>query len=121
MAPTFGVKSSPIVFQRIKDQIIARIIGSGVNVYVGDAVIYANDLDVLFERLEQVLDRCCAEGLYLELKRGYLASNSGIKLHTRKVEAIRQVSAPNSIVELTSFLGAATEQPKMPTSLRSIL
>ncbi|EZG42860.1 putative Pol polyprotein, partial [Gregarina niphandrodes] len=115
----FGVKNSPIVFQRIMDQIFAGIIGNGVSVYIDDIVIYANDLDVLFERLEQVLDRCCAEGLYLKLKKGeylkdwvkmlgYLVSSDGIRLHPSKVEAIRQVPAPKNIQELRSFLGAAT-------------
>ncbi|EZG79504.1 RNA-directed DNA polymerase, partial [Gregarina niphandrodes] len=66
----FGVKNSLIVFQRIMDQIFAGIIGNGVSVYIDDIVICANNLDVLFERLKQVLDRCCAEGLYLGLKKG---------------------------------------------------
>ncbi|EZG43181.1 Pol polyprotein, partial [Gregarina niphandrodes] len=59
----FAVKNSPTVFQIIMDQIFAGIIGNGVSVYIDGIVIYANDLDVLFGRLEQVLDRCCAEGL----------------------------------------------------------
>ncbi|EZG79157.1 Gag-pol polyprotein [Gregarina niphandrodes] len=115
----FGVKNSLIVFQRIMDQIFAGIIGNGVSVYIDDIVIYANDLDVLFEGLEQVLDRRCTAGLYLKLKKGeslndwvkmlgYLVSSDGIRLHPSKVEAIRQVPAPKNIQELGSFLGAAT-------------
>ncbi|EZG42633.1 hypothetical protein GNI_241820, partial [Gregarina niphandrodes] len=51
------------------DRVFEGLIGNNVNVYIDDIVVYADDLDTLFERLDEVLGRCCEEGLFLKLKK----------------------------------------------------
>ncbi|EZG42642.1 putative polyprotein [Gregarina niphandrodes] len=99
------------------DRVFEGLIGNNVNVYIDDIVVYADDLDTLFERLDEVLGRCCEEGLFLKLKKGeyvkreakllgFIVSEEGIKPDPKKVADLMRVEG--NVRELRSFLGSVT-------------
>ena len=115
----FGIKNSPSEYQRAMDLIFGDLYGKGVLCYVDDIVIYARTLEEAMRLFEEVLIRCTRAGLYLKLKKselikpavtllGHIVSETGIKPHPRKVEAIKKAKAPTNKHELRSFLGTAS-------------
>ncbi|EZG42694.1 putative polyprotein [Gregarina niphandrodes] len=99
------------------DRVFEGLIGNNVNVYIDHIVVYVDDLDTWFERLDEVLGRCCEEGLFLKLKKGeYVKQEAkllgfieeGIKPDPKKVADLMRVEAPGNVRELRSFLGSVT-------------
>lgn len=60
---SFGVKSSPAIFQQLMDTILSGI--SGVAVYLDDTLIVATTLEQLEERTTSVLQRISDNGFQL--------------------------------------------------------
>ena len=117
----FGLTATPSAFQRLMSFVLAEHISAGYCVcYCDDVCIFSQSSDPLdhLAKVELVLNslrehQLLAKGSKCEFfKRqveflGFLVSSEGVAPVPGKVEAIRQVPAPETVSQLRSFLGMA--------------
>ena len=114
----FGICNSPGEFQRAMDALLSDLYYQGVLCYIDDIVIYSNTLEEHLLKIEEVLKRCSAQGLYLKVSKsqiawkevpllGHLVGEKGIRPNPNKVAALRASTKPKNKAELMSFLGSA--------------
>ena len=112
----FGLANAPAVFQRTMHKILAPVIGKSAFVYIDDVIIYSanraehakhcNDVFELLEKHQITLKRAkCRFGEPEVEILGFLISKDGIKPIPSKTEAILDLSPPESVKEVRSFLG----------------
>lgn len=112
----FGLKNSPVTFQRIMDNALQGLNRKICFVYLDYIIIFGNTLEEhndnlikLFNRLRKVgpklqPDKC--EYLRPELDfLGHLITSEGVKPNLLKIEAITNFRTPRNITETQSFLG----------------
>ena len=86
---------------------------------VDDMLIQASSIEMLVERVVEILLRCRKSGIKLSLSKmewgssikfaGFLVSSDGVKADPDKVSAIRDFPTPTNITEVRSFLGLAQQ------------
>ena len=114
----FGIKNSPGEYPRAMDAAFSIILGDGVFCYVDDILIYANAMDKSLSKLNDVLEICVKQGVYLKLSKselakhevrllGHMVDTNGIRPDPSKVTAIGIAAPPRDKAELRTFLGAA--------------
>ena len=112
----FGLCNAPAVFQRTMDKVLAGLIGVCAYVYVDDIIIYSKNMNDHETHLQSVFDRLREAGLKLKptkcvfgLKEvklfGFILNKEGIKADPEKVQAINEMSPPNSVKDVRRFLG----------------
>ena len=88
----------------------------GVLTYIDDVLVYADDHQKHYQRLEEVLLRLRKYGLKLNIGKtliggesvqylGYTISETGITLSQNKTEAIQQFSPPKDPRQIREFIG----------------
>nr|XP_046491899.1 uncharacterized protein LOC124223711 [Neodiprion pinetum] len=113
----FGLKISPIVFQKYITMIFKELIDKGiVIVYMDDIVILAKNLQEAWERLVMVIKLAEEYGLVINWEKcrfmlkeieylGYVISKDTIKPSTHKTQAVANFPKPTSVKKVQSFLG----------------
>ena len=112
----FGLCNAPAVFQRAMDTVLAGLIGVCAYVYVDDIIIYSKNMNDHEKHLQSVFDRLREAGLELKptkcvfgLKEvkllGFILNKEGIKADPEKMQAINEMSPPNSVKYVRRFLG----------------
>lgn len=110
----FGLSSSPAIFQRIMDGLVAGI--PGVVVFIDDLLITAPTEEEMWERVRLVLARLQAVELRLRRDKcqfdvssldflGYHVSSEGVRPSKKKIEALLNAPVPQNKNELMVFLG----------------
>ena len=95
-----------------KDMIIKGI----VIIYLDDILIFAEDLEMLRERIWEVLKRLQENDLYLRPEKckfekeeveylGILVRKGEIKMDPKKVEVIEKWPIPKNVKEVRGFIG----------------
>jgi hypothetical protein len=112
----FGLKTSPAVFQRCMDQILAGLKWGSCLVYLDDVLIMAADYEEMLQRLRLILERLreasmtlnpskCAFG-YQEVKiLGHIVDEAGIRPDPAKIESVTNFETPRRVRAVRSFLG----------------
>ena len=112
----FGLCNAPAVFQRTMDKVLAGLIGVCAFVYIDDIIIYSKNMNDHEKHLQSVFDRLreaglklkptkCAFGLKEVKLLGFILNKEGIKADPEKVQAIDEMSPPNSVKDVRRFLG----------------
>ena len=110
----FGVNCAPELFQKIMWTILGSC--TGVVIYLDDILIYADTVEQLRQRTEEVKSRLAKNNLTLNSEKcayertemeflGLQLSETGIRPATNKLEAIQNCARPANVSEVRSFLG----------------
>lgn len=114
---SFGLLSSPAVFQRHINTIFRDLAHKGVALpYVYDVIIPAKDESETLENLKVVIELCADYGLELNFKKykyvktrieflGHIIENQKISPSPGKAEAVLKFSTSKNMKQLQSFLG----------------
>ncbi|XP_043916150.1 LOW QUALITY PROTEIN: uncharacterized protein K02A2.6-like [Protopterus annectens] len=119
----FGVSSSPAIFQRIMEGLVAGI--PNVAVYLDDILLTGRNNREHLETLNEVLRRLREAGLQVKRSKcafmdkeaeflGYKVDASGLHPLPNKVKAIQQVPAPTNVTELKAYLGLLNYYKESP-------
>ncbi len=112
----FGLKTAPIIFQRLINILFSDMIGKEIYVYLDDFIICSNDGDSHLARLEAVLLKLREATLkdkltkceYLKPKitfLGHTVDGDGIHTMDDKISAIKNFPQPQTVENVRSFLG----------------
>ena len=115
----FGLKSSPITFCRLVDQVFRGLLEKACIVYIDDIIILGKTLKEHLYNLELVLQRLRQAGLKIKISKcrflkkevtylGHTLTQEGVKVNQDKVQAIQDFPTPTSVKSLRSFLGLAS-------------
>ena len=85
-----GLKNAGSTFQRMMDKVLDGLIGEICYVYLGDIIIFSEDLEEHEERVKQVFDLLKKNGLQIKIKKCEFIKESikflGHKISYGKVE-----------------------------------
>ncbi|XP_043916305.1 uncharacterized protein K02A2.6-like [Protopterus annectens] len=126
----FGVSSSPAIFQRIMEGLVAGI--PKVAVYLDDILLMGRNIREHLETLNEVLSRLREAGLRVKRSKcafmateaeflGYKVDASGLHPLPNKVEAIQQAPAPTNVTELKAYLGLLNYYNRFLPNLSTLL
>ncbi|XP_076477225.1 uncharacterized protein LOC143303096, partial [Bombus vancouverensis nearcticus] len=113
----FGLKISPIVFQKYISKIYKELMDKGiVIVYMDDIIVLAKNLEEAWERLQMVVELTGQYGLVINWKKcrfmqreieylGHIVSGNTIKPSAHKTKAVANFPKPTSVRKVQSFLG----------------
>jgi len=112
----FGLRNAPSVFQRFVQDIFSDIIGSFVQVYLDDIIIYSNNEKEHIKHVRIVLQLLNNNRLYAKLEKcefnvikttflGFTVSVDGLTMDKDKVKSVLDWPIPKNQKELQSFLG----------------
>ena len=112
----FGLKSAPITFQRLMNDIFSDMLGQGVHVYLDDLIICNKDPESHFATLEAVLLKLKEAGLKAKVTKceflkqrisflGHMVDGDGIHTMNDKIMAINKFPQPQSVENVRSFIG----------------
>lgn len=113
-----GLKNSPGTFQLLMDQILLRLQGVKLFVYLDAIVIYAETLEEHGMKVRRPLNRLKETNLSIQAQKseflhkdvtylGHIISSGGVKPDPNKVEAMQKFSMPKNPRNVKQFLGLA--------------
>ena len=105
-------------FQRFMNDIFSDLLDVCVVVYLGDILIYSDNITQHWSHVKEVLKWLCKLGLYAKVEKcefhsdsieylGYVLSPSGLTMSDAKVKTIQEWAEPKKIKDIQSFLGFA--------------
>ena len=111
----FGLKKTPLTFQRIITKICGEYILAFMHVLLNDFAVYGGRHEHL-RHLQLCLERCRATGLSLNHAKcafdvtsrallGHIVSHEGMEVDPGKIKAIITSPTPKNAKELSRFLG----------------
>ncbi|XP_043911581.1 uncharacterized protein K02A2.6-like [Protopterus annectens] len=126
----FGVSSSPAIFQRLMEGLVAGI--PKVAVCLDDILLTGRNIREHLETLNEVLSRLREAGLRVKQSKcafmakeaeflGYKVDASGLHPLPNKVEAIQQAPAPTNVTELKAYLGLLNYYNRFLPNLSTLL
>ena len=112
----FGLKNAPRTFQRVMDEILKEEIGEFVTVYLDDIMIYSKNFEEHMKHIDKVLGKLKENNMIVKLKKcqfgkrnieflGHIVGRDGLKPDEKKVEKIKQIKIPETVIQVRSFLG----------------
>nr|XP_023660672.1 uncharacterized protein K02A2.6-like [Paramormyrops kingsleyae] len=126
----FGVSSSPAIFQRLMESLVAGM--TNVAVYLDDILVTGRSDQEHLATLKEVLTRLQEGGLRLKRSKcafmepeveflGHRVDASGLHPLPHKVEAIQKAPAPANVTELRAYLGLLNYYNRFLPCLSSLL
>jgi len=114
----FGLKSAPISFQRMINNLFSDLLGKHVYAYLDDLIICSTDMESHLASLEAVLLKLKEAGLKAKLSKceflkakisflGHVVDEHGIHTVDDKIKAVKNFPQPRSVDNVRSFLGLA--------------
>ena len=110
-----GLNASGDEWCKRSDTALANI--EGVLKLVDDILIFAENYDLLFQRIEAVLDRCMTHNITLSKKKmeigesvtfaGFHVSKDGYSPTKERTDAIKEFPTPKNVTGIRAFLGMA--------------
>ncbi len=111
---TFGLKSAPIIFQRIINTLFGELLGNGVHAYLDDIIVASPSADPHFAKLEAVLRTLETAGLKAKLTKcellkeeisfpGPMVDGEGIHTQYMKIDAIKNFPGPKTAENVFGF------------------
>ena len=113
----FGLKNAPATFQRALDIILSGVRWQTCLVYLDDVIVFSRTHAEHLRHLDEVLTLLGRAGLSLKLKKcsffrtkvdylGHVISPGKLEMALRSKSAFADVTFPQSLTQLRSFLGA---------------
>jgi transposase InsO family protein len=114
----FGLSGAPSTFQRCMDKVLSGLTMKICCVYLDDIIVFAEDQQQLYQRLETIFDRLNQANLKLKPKKceflcqsirflGHIVSSEGVQCQPEHIETVSSWPRPSTIKEIQSFLGFA--------------
>ena len=111
---TYGVSSSPAIFQREMESLLSGI--PGVVYFIDDVLVSASTMAKLKQRLREILSRLAHTGLCAQLEKcvfaqtsvtylGYRIDKDGLHPTEEKVKALTNAPEPSNVSQLRQFIG----------------
>ncbi|KAH0729411.1 hypothetical protein KY289_000599 [Solanum tuberosum] len=115
---SFGLTNAPIAFMDLMNRVFKPYLYMFVIVFIDDILIYSRNEEDHASHLRIVLQTLKDKDLYAKFSKcefwlksvaflGHIVSGDGIKVDTRKIEAVQNWPRPTSPTEIRSFLGLA--------------
>ena len=114
----FGLKNAPAFFQFMMQDILTDFIGISCEVYIDDIIVYGETPEKFYANLRRILERLrsrrlrlrgdkCHIGLAEVEYLGHVVNGDGIRMSTRRKEALTRIVQPTSTATVRSFFGFA--------------
>jgi RNase H-like domain found in reverse transcriptase/Reverse transcriptase (RNA-dependent DNA polymerase) len=127
----FGLTNAPATFMTLMNDIFREYLDQFVVVYLDDILIYSRTREEHLQHVRIVLTTLCKHKLYAKAKKcelvqtkveytGHFISGKGISVDPRKVETIKNWSAPTNVSGVRSFLGLASYYRKFVEKFSAI-
>ena len=111
----FGLKGAPATFQRLMDQVL-RGLSSFAAAYLDDVIVFSTTWEEHLPHLEKVFHQLKEAGLTAKPKKcqfwmrrcsylGHVVGGGEVRVENKKVEAVQQISQPETKKEVRTFLG----------------
>jgi Reverse transcriptase (RNA-dependent DNA polymerase) len=113
-----GYKNAPMVFQRIMNTVLSDYIGKGIEIYLDDIIIHANNIENHDYLVRKVFERLKENNLKVNMKKVQFAQREvkllgvtvngkeKIPIEIKRNEAL-EFPKPRCVSELRRFLGLA--------------
>ena len=130
----FGITSTPAIWQKAMDEILAGI--PGCIYYLDDILVVGSSQEEHDQRLDTVLDRLGKRGVRLQKEKcsfsapeveylGHVVSEKGLRPMESKYRAIRDAPETQNLTQLKSYLGLLNYYsrflPNISTTLQPLL
>jgi hypothetical protein len=113
----FGLKNSPLHFQRVMNKVLSPVLHKGVEVFVDDNLVHAETEEDLLLLLEQVFKLLAHYGIRLNAKKcafmvpkveflGHDLTANGVSVSPTRLEALRNLPQPQTVRQLRQFMGS---------------
>ncbi|GKV34706.1 hypothetical protein SLEP1_g43056 [Rubroshorea leprosula] len=114
----FGLTNAPARFMDLMNQVFSKYLDQFVVVFIDDILVYSSSHTLHEKHLRTVLETLRRERLFAKFKKcefwldnvaflGHVVTKDGISVDPQKIEAVVDWKRPNSVVEISSFLGLA--------------
>ena len=114
----FGLTNAPAVFMALMNKVFQPYLDKFVIVFIDDILVYSRDEEEHANHLRLVLQTLREKQLYAKFNKcefwldqvvflGHIVSGEGIKVDSKKIEAVLNWEPPKNVPELRSFLGLA--------------
>lgn len=112
---SFGLNNAPATFQQLMDRTLKNLKWSEALVYLDDTLALGKDWESHMKSLELVLEAVTEANLTLQPAKcefgmeeieflGHEISSQGIKVKSKKVDAVKNFPIPNSVTKVRSFV-----------------
>jgi hypothetical protein len=112
----FGLSNAPVVFMCLMNGVFREYLEKFFNIFLDGILIYSKSKEEHEHDLRMVLQVLMEHQLYAKLSKcsfydkqihylGNIISTDGIEVDPKKIEAIREWSMPNNVIEVRSFMG----------------
>src|SRR3954467_2783613 len=116
---SFGLTNAPATLSRMMNSIFMEYLDKFVVVYLDDILIYSKNEEEHAKHLRMVLTKLREHRLYAKFSKcefwlpevtylGQMISAKGIAVNPERVQAVLDWTPPESVKQVTSFLGLAS-------------
>ena len=114
----FGLTNAPATFMGLMNEVFRPLLDKSVVVYRDHILIYSRTWDEHKRHIAEVLERLRENKLYAKLSKcefgkeeveflGHIVTHKGVKVDSKRVEAVRSWPLPLDIHDLRAFFGLA--------------
>jgi len=112
----FGLKNSPMTFQRLMEEVVRGYVGEFVEVYLDDIIIHSPDFPSHLIHIRKVLERLKQHGLTCHPEKcrfalreikflGHIIDGEGITPNPQKIQEALEYGPPTNRRQMQQFLG----------------
>ncbi|RWS01991.1 uncharacterized protein B4U79_03274, partial [Dinothrombium tinctorium] len=114
----FGLKNAPSECQRLMNTILKDVLYRCALVYLDDTIVHSKNIQMHLIDLDETFKCFLEANVKLNIKKcnflkdeinflGHTICSNGLKVQSNKIDAVKNISTPNTLSELRSFLGLA--------------
>ena len=112
----FGLRNSPITFQKTMAEVLKGLLFKTCIIYLDDIIVWGDCIECHKKNLQEVFDRLEKANLTLKASKcefameeivylGHVLSKNGVRPNAAKVEIIKNYPQPKNVKQLRQFLG----------------
>lgn len=112
----FGLKNSPMTFQRLMEEVGRGYLGRFTEIYLDDIIIHSTTFEEHLTHLTKILDRLTMYGLTCHQDKcsfaqekikflGHIVGVNGIEANPEKLRTVQEFPEPTSKKQVQQFLG----------------
>ncbi|WMV48982.1 hypothetical protein MTR67_042367 [Solanum verrucosum] len=128
---SFGLTNAPAAFIDLMNRVFKPYVDMFIIVFIDDILVYSRNEEDHASHLRIVLQSLKDRDLYAKFSKcefwlesvaflGHIVFGEGIKVDTRKIEAVQNCPRPTSPTDIRSFLGLAGYYRRFVEGLSSI-